>query len=244
MEASWVFSRSGRLRYTSAVPTAKAGRNDLCPCGSGKKYKKCCLGKDEAGRRQTPPQPSLPARVAPAKTPPASEPLSARAHPRGERWWDDLIGLANAVKNAGRRARDRPPGPRRGAAAPRQRLAAGSVRAADRYARTGRPARRADEPPGGDRGTLRGRGGPRSPLLRRVALRERAGAIRRGPRRGGAPLRAVRRQGHRPRERSARAPGLGGARAGAAGTGWIRHGRPSMQATSWDGPSRCGPSAA
>ncbi len=25
----------------------KVGRNDLCPCGSGKKYKKCCLGKDE-----------------------------------------------------------------------------------------------------------------------------------------------------------------------------------------------------
>ena len=24
------------------------GRNDLCPCGSGKKYKKCCLVKDEA----------------------------------------------------------------------------------------------------------------------------------------------------------------------------------------------------
>lgn len=23
----------------------KIGRNDLCPCGSGKKYKKCCLGK-------------------------------------------------------------------------------------------------------------------------------------------------------------------------------------------------------
>ena len=21
------------------------GRNDTCPCGSGKKYKKCCLGK-------------------------------------------------------------------------------------------------------------------------------------------------------------------------------------------------------
>ena len=28
-------------------PTEKAltGRNDQCPCGSGKKYKKCCLGK-------------------------------------------------------------------------------------------------------------------------------------------------------------------------------------------------------
>ena len=23
----------------------KIGRNDLCPCGSGKKYKRCCLGK-------------------------------------------------------------------------------------------------------------------------------------------------------------------------------------------------------
>jgi preprotein translocase subunit SecA len=25
-----------------AAPTAKVGRNDPCPCGSGKKYKKCC----------------------------------------------------------------------------------------------------------------------------------------------------------------------------------------------------------
>ena len=24
----------------------KTGRNDPCPCGSGKKHKKCCLGKD------------------------------------------------------------------------------------------------------------------------------------------------------------------------------------------------------
>lgn len=33
--------------YVRAEP--KIGRNDLCPCGSGKKYKKCCLDKDEAG---------------------------------------------------------------------------------------------------------------------------------------------------------------------------------------------------
>ena len=26
-------------------PASKVGRNDPCPCGSGKKYKKCCLGK-------------------------------------------------------------------------------------------------------------------------------------------------------------------------------------------------------
>jgi preprotein translocase subunit SecA len=27
--------------YTRGAP--KVGRNDACPCGSGKKYKKCCL---------------------------------------------------------------------------------------------------------------------------------------------------------------------------------------------------------
>lgn len=27
---------------------AKAGRNDPCPCGSGKKYKQCCWQKDNA----------------------------------------------------------------------------------------------------------------------------------------------------------------------------------------------------
>ena len=26
-----------------AHPTPKVGRNDPCPCGSGKKFKKCCL---------------------------------------------------------------------------------------------------------------------------------------------------------------------------------------------------------
>ena len=29
----------------------KTGRNDPCPCGSGKKYKKCCLPKHEAEER-------------------------------------------------------------------------------------------------------------------------------------------------------------------------------------------------
>ncbi|MCK5784177.1 MAG: type I methionyl aminopeptidase [Desulfobacterales bacterium] len=28
---------------------SKTGRNELCPCGSGRKYKKCCLGKKETG---------------------------------------------------------------------------------------------------------------------------------------------------------------------------------------------------
>ncbi len=30
---------------------AKIGRNDPCACGSGKKYKKCCMASDEAAAR-------------------------------------------------------------------------------------------------------------------------------------------------------------------------------------------------
>lgn len=40
---------SGRLTSSGnwrGKPWAvKAGRNDPCPCGSGKKFKKCCYGK-------------------------------------------------------------------------------------------------------------------------------------------------------------------------------------------------------
>lgn len=31
-----------------AAKAADLGRNDPCHCGSGKKYKKCCMAKDEA----------------------------------------------------------------------------------------------------------------------------------------------------------------------------------------------------
>lgn len=43
---------------------AKIARNAPCPCGSGKKYKKCCLPKDEAeaqaARRNAPTPPTAP----------------------------------------------------------------------------------------------------------------------------------------------------------------------------------------
>ncbi|HAT83148.1 MAG TPA: SEC-C domain-containing protein, partial [Eubacterium sp.] len=29
----------------------KPGRNDPCPCGSGKKYKNCCMKKDQEAQR-------------------------------------------------------------------------------------------------------------------------------------------------------------------------------------------------
>ncbi len=45
----------GRRRGPAAKPVtfrregSKVGRNDPCPCGSGKKYKKCCMGKETEG---------------------------------------------------------------------------------------------------------------------------------------------------------------------------------------------------
>lgn len=42
----WIYTRAvreGPVPYKAATP--KPGRNDPCPCGSGKKYKQCCLLK-------------------------------------------------------------------------------------------------------------------------------------------------------------------------------------------------------
>ncbi|MFN0122066.1 MAG: YecA family protein, partial [Blastocatellia bacterium] len=44
------------------TPIMKTGRNDLCHCGSGKKYKKCCLAKDEQAAREQAAPPTPPAR--------------------------------------------------------------------------------------------------------------------------------------------------------------------------------------
>ena len=52
-------------------PFRHVGRNDPCPCGSGKKFKKCCLGKDEdeliarVGARSSVPPAGAPLRLAP-----------------------------------------------------------------------------------------------------------------------------------------------------------------------------------
>ncbi|HMN07010.1 MAG TPA: DUF1186 domain-containing protein [Flavobacteriales bacterium] len=43
---AWPDAPPARLPITRSAP--KVGRNDPCPCGSGKKYKKCCEGKEVA----------------------------------------------------------------------------------------------------------------------------------------------------------------------------------------------------
>jgi SEC-C motif-containing protein len=41
----WLFARTLRQGPAPIKSVVKAGRNDPCPCGSGKKYKHCCLAK-------------------------------------------------------------------------------------------------------------------------------------------------------------------------------------------------------
>ncbi|KUE81558.1 YchJ family protein [Aeromonas schubertii] len=44
-ERSRFLREAGRWRYTEgeiSPPPTRIGRNDPCPCGSGKKFKKCC----------------------------------------------------------------------------------------------------------------------------------------------------------------------------------------------------------
>src|SRR4051812_30293381 len=57
----------------------RAGRNDPCPCGSGKKYKKCCLAKDqkESSRQAALSQPA-PSLAAPFRSGPSLPEQRAR----------------------------------------------------------------------------------------------------------------------------------------------------------------------
>src|SRR5947209_19884181 len=58
----------------------KVGRNEPCPCGSGKKYKKCCLRKSEGAPASAPtPSPAALLRPQHAGPAPRSRP---NPHPR------------------------------------------------------------------------------------------------------------------------------------------------------------------
>jgi tetratricopeptide (TPR) repeat protein len=67
---------------------AKIGRNDPCACGSGKKYKKCCMASDVAAVRAA--RPAQPAAV-PARRPS----LASYVQEHDER--DELTEASNAV---------------------------------------------------------------------------------------------------------------------------------------------------
>ena len=46
-EVSAVGSQDTSVKKQPVRSSKKAGPNDPCPCGSGKKYKKCCMQKDK-----------------------------------------------------------------------------------------------------------------------------------------------------------------------------------------------------
>lgn len=75
---------------------AKTGRNDPCPCGSGNKYKKCCLTKDEAAERE-----QLAAAVQPPATPPylsgIAEEIADTLAAAYDDDTDELMDASNAV---------------------------------------------------------------------------------------------------------------------------------------------------
>jgi tetratricopeptide (TPR) repeat protein len=67
---------------------AKIGRNDPCACGSGKKYKKCCMARDEAA--------ALAARPPQAAAAPACQP-SLASYFQEQDELDELTEASNAV---------------------------------------------------------------------------------------------------------------------------------------------------
>jgi tetratricopeptide (TPR) repeat protein len=67
---------------------AKVGRNDPCACGSGKKYKKCCMASDEAAAHAARPAP-------PAAVPARRPSLASYLQERDE--VDELTEASNAV---------------------------------------------------------------------------------------------------------------------------------------------------
>ncbi len=56
------------------------GRNEPCHCGSGRKYKQCCLAKDEAKERTA--RAKAASKAAKAAPPAAAEATTATAHTR------------------------------------------------------------------------------------------------------------------------------------------------------------------
>jgi tetratricopeptide (TPR) repeat protein len=77
-----------------ASTMAKIGRNDPCPCGSGKKYKKCCesVALEQSAER------ARVARLAEAERVLATPPRGARPMPETAGYFeDDLDELSNGV---------------------------------------------------------------------------------------------------------------------------------------------------
>jgi hypothetical protein len=77
-------SRPNLDSLREGAPVITVGRNDSCPCGSGKKYKQCCLAKDEAKAREARTKETA---EAPAPAPADAPRTRPQARPGAEQPW-------------------------------------------------------------------------------------------------------------------------------------------------------------
>ena len=66
---------------------AAPGRNEPCHCGSGKKYKQCCLAKDETAAREARAKSGDAAAAEPAEPERAATAVPRPARPRTQQPW-------------------------------------------------------------------------------------------------------------------------------------------------------------
>jgi tetratricopeptide (TPR) repeat protein len=92
-------SREGTSRMSqvggAASATAKVGRNDPCPCGSGRKFKHCCGGKDA---RSGPPAGTTPGSSAAARQRQQELLLAAKNLCDAGKWADAIPLLREGVR--------------------------------------------------------------------------------------------------------------------------------------------------
>jgi tetratricopeptide (TPR) repeat protein len=84
-----------RAPGAAAITTAEVGRNDPCPCGSGRKYKHCCQAKD--------PRADMPAGTAQGSSSALRQRLqalmlAAKVHYEAQRWADAIPLLREIVR--------------------------------------------------------------------------------------------------------------------------------------------------
>ncbi len=83
----------------------KVGRNDPCPCGSGKKYKHCCYAKDTV--KQEEPEETTVAEdtVAESDEPTSGGKRRSREHPHGRQRFDGASRGGKSSFNPGQQRR-------------------------------------------------------------------------------------------------------------------------------------------
>ena len=80
-------------------PSNSLGRNEPCHCGSGKKYKQCCLNKDEAAERAARAKAAEKAEKAETPATPEAAPAPAKAAPRPPKHGTDQPWKSGGLKN-------------------------------------------------------------------------------------------------------------------------------------------------